>query len=675
MRKMRCTLWSVFILFCTFYSCKKNEPVNIKTPSSPEIEVIEPLFYAEGGLMLEVKINSVPDKQIHTAGLLISEDSLFREVVRRNSFELPLELKSYKYIVKSGLELGKKYYYTYYINYEVSVKETVYKQFTFGKESILKIDSISNRFASVGDTLVIYGDFNDFDIREGGMDDVKLTTYKASSNKVHMLLHETTPIKASSIYIKSTHQKSTTNTSFELIEPKLSEVEEFVRIGDDLIIKGENFSKYPNRNKVYLNNEEVQIKSFSTKNIRIEIPRTIKSASLSLSLKSNNYEKKWATPLKIKPPEIVVSPTEIRALGVYSLEIKNLPKTSIKVYYGAIECPILSNYERADINIVTIQPLIRPYQVKNVKFRLTYLDTELEFPEMSQMLDRWSIEVEKIPFSRMDMTNAAVTINHTAYTIACAKNNEDGSQFSAWKYDRYTKTFTEQVIPIKFARSPNVVSFKNKIYLYAGINGQNFYSYDPATGSLKYLTKYPGLPRLAGTMTVVKGKIYLVTGHNPGPTFFSDTQGDRSMYVYDIELDTWSKSVDFPEDNGIAFYDRRSTSSFAINNTLYVTGGANHTGQVETYAFDTESNTWKTKANIPPVSKISSLSIGDKGYLVYNKFHYYDPTRDIWQELDNNTSPYLFGQSENAVTFILEEDLYFSKGQTLFKIPINKLFP
>lgn len=668
--------FSCLFLFIFFFSCKK-EKQEIQPPSIPQIaqiELLEPNYPTDGGLNLGLKINSVPEP-LSNIGILIARDSTFKDIVLNKNFELPLEVKTYNLNVKSGLELNSSYYYTYFINNKISLAKADLLKFTFGKESKLKIDSISMATRSIGDTLRLYGDFEGFQLKEAGIGNVKLQAYKKSDKVIYMPLTDQTPVGEQEIYLHSTYQKTVFKDKFSLSTAQIIDFPKEVKIGEEVKITGNNFSKYRNANKLFINDEEVAIKSFGINFIQFVIPNTLKSATLHVNLKCNNQNivPKDNAPMRIKRPEVVELPGEIAIGDFLSVTLKDLPKTAVQFFIDGYETEFIhrSDDDRENTSQISWSTFINNYTNKSVQLEVRYLDEKIKLSPSIKIKDPWFIGSNEIPFNSIDMTNPAVVVNNTAYILA--NNGSANGGLSFWKFNKTSGNFTETKVPFA-CENPKMTASKNKIYLYTGNQNGQFYELDPSNNTFKELEKYPGIVRTHGTINWVNNKLYMVTGHNPSPYPFGRTEGDRTMYSYDIANNKWEKSVDFPENEIIGVYDRMRTSSFVIGSRLFVIGGSMHTGQVQTYAFDTDTKRWETKTDLPySFSDKSSLGIADYGFAFLGPLYRYTATRNIWEQIPH-IIPYGHDAS-NSIAFVVDDQLYYSinRYNKLLRVSVNEL--
>lgn len=666
-------LYSILVL-TVFLNCKKEKKELEKpTTNIRGLELLEPQYPWDGGVILGVKVNSVPEP-LSNIGVLIAKDSAFRNIVSYKTLTLPLEVKTYEILVKSGLELDSTYYYTYSLNNQINKTKADILKFSFGKESKLRIDSISQNTRSIGDTLRLYGDFEGFQIKNAGIGNVQLNAYKESDKVVYIPLTDETPAGELEVYLHSTYQKTIFKDKFSLLTPLINDFPKEIRIGDEIMITGTNFSKYKLGNKLFINNEEVEIKSSATDSIRFVMPNTIKSATLQISIKCNNQT---AIPtdnvsMRIKKPQVVEMPSEIAINDFLSITLKDLPKTRLQLFIDKNEVDInqRSDDDRESTSHIYWMAPINNYANKSFQLELRYLDERIKFSPSIKIKDPWYVGSNEMPFSTDYITNPAIVVNNTAYIFG---NKKDGDgEFKLWKFNKSSGDFS--MINIPFAcEFPSLTASEDKVYLYTGNKDGKFYEFNPQTNNFRELAYYPAEIRMHGTINVVKDKVFIVTGHNQGPYPFNRSEGDGTMYAYDIKNNKWEKSIDFPEIEVANVYGRMRTSSFVIGSKLFIVGGALHSGQVKTYSFDTNTNRWETTADLPPTINSSSVAADDYGFIFLNSLYRYEAKNDVWRQVPHIIPP--AHNAANSIAFVLDDQMYYSISgyNKLLKVSMNDL--
>lgn len=131
----------------------------------------------------------------------------------------------------------------------------------------------------------------------------------------------------------------------------------------------------------------------------------------------------------------------------------------------------------------------------------------------------------------------------------------------------------------------------------------------------------------------VGGKGYLFGGYN-GVTFLND------LWCFDPLLNSWSARVSIPS------FGRSGSSSFVINDSVYIIGGKSSSSQAisEVWCYVPGSNTWEQKADLPfgKCWRASATELNGTGYLLFgrdenglflNELYQYVPLTDTWTQL------------------------------------------
>ncbi|MGB9914011.1 MAG: Kelch repeat-containing protein [Candidatus Bathyarchaeales archaeon] len=176
------------------------------------------------------------------------------------------------------------------------------------------------------------------------------------------------------------------------------------------------------------------------------------------------------------------------------------------------------------------------------------------------------------------------------------------------EYNPATNTWTTKT-PMPTARSGFAIAvYKNKIYCIGGTVGDsnNVVSgftganevYDPTTDKWETKTPMP-TPRADLEACVVDGKIYLIGGKAYWGTepFYHELNVTE---VYDPETDTWTTASSMP----IPVF---GYAAAVVDDKIYIMGGArqfqeglaNVTIVSSTQVYDTKSNTWGSRTELP----------------------------------------------------------------------------
>jgi hypothetical protein len=477
---------------------------------------------------------------------------------------------------------------------------------------------------------------------------------KRSDNEVHVVLRENTPIGKQQVSLFTKYQRTVAEEIFELPELKISNVPAIFAVDQDIAIVGENFSNHRYGNKVFINDVEVEVNSYSKSELKITIPNTIQSASLQIKVQANNQTAIAPTKITLIEPEIIEVPDELRIGQPISIKFKNLPNVNIQIALDGISAHIYRRSDQGGYNTILLAGILADYKNRQPKLVLKYLDKEIVLKNEIKILDKWAYLDSQPPFTPSSFYGA-VECNGDTYIAAHARDVYLNFPFRLWKFNSNGTSFDEIEVPY-LTESPLVSAHENVIYLYTGKDTDNFYQYTPATKVWKKLKDYPSINRFGAVMNSVNGKLYMTGGANR--IQFGNTKADNTLYRYDIERNEWTRLQDYPyfisEEHG----NRMHASSLSIDNYFIVVGGAKTTGGVETMAFNTLTNSWERKADFPPVMWTASFVHNGQGIVLKEIFRKYNSNKDTWTNLDQHLLPYAYSTETRATLFKHAEYVY-----------------
>ena len=236
-------------------------------------------------------------------------------------------------------------------------------------------------------------------------------------------------------------------------------------------------------------------------------------------------------------------------------------------------------------------------------------------------------------------------ITHKNYLYLVATHNNNGNKKSLFRYDINLDTWTELASPEYDVYVTRPVAYNNKLYVIGGQSYSTFTKiskvqiYDIETNSWSFGTD---CPRNKGPYEYqpieYKGKIYCFSGSSSGyPSV------PNKMNIYDIENDTW-ETIDTP-------YNLKKYSSSCIDGKIYICDGTTSNYKYDTtlYVYDIEADSWTTG----PMKPMASYGGGSGGGTMLNKFvsvlgdfreniktmsFVYDIKRDKWMRLPDTPS-------------------------------------
>lgn len=187
-----------------------------------------------------------------------------------------------------------------------------------------------------------------------------------------------------------------------------------------------------------------------------------------------------------------------------------------------------------------------------------------------------------------------------------------------------------------------VLANNGKIYAIGGSDGNNpvgtVEEYDPNTDTWTSRANLPSPRAALGASLGSDGKIYVVGGIS-----LSESQ-TNTVYAYDPDTDTWTTRASMPTPRSYLAVTADSAGK------IYAIGGIDFSGQycsgrcVAVEAYDPDTDTWTTKANLPSgISQVGVTTYGNKIYIMGSDFstsnlgvvEEYDTDINTWTTLEN----------------------------------------
>jgi len=231
-------------------------------------------------------------------------------------------------------------------------------------------------------------------------------------------------------------------------------------------------------------------------------------------------------------------------------------------------------------------------------------------------------------------------------------------------------------LPIK-SQSPILRTVNGKLYLIGGYDNaismwNRTYEYDPATDTWTRKSDMPSAREDFGS-AVVDGKIYTFGGLN---TQLADYNYELNVTeIYDPATDTWTTGSDMPEPKWSGdFCESYNKIIYCIGSTDYYSDGpgglldySNIFLKNTTLAYDTQTDTWSYKAQIPVAVAYKEVSeIDGKLYIIggvvnptttnsTNITQVYDISTDTWDIRTSTSHPAVAGTS----TAVYNNKIYY----------------
>ena len=708
----------LLILIFLLFSCSSENDNDSPTTLEPTISTLYATIGTNGGVTLIGSFNS-NENNISEIGFEYALDSLFtvNKVILNSELGSTNEIN---YFLATGIVENVKYYYKAFLqsNSEYYYGDT--KSFISDGSVVPEINSLSNNFGHIADTLEIYGRY---------FHDNNYQTYVAFSNTNAQVIsvNDTIITCKVPIYINNIindihvriDNRSDTYSSFTLFEPTIESIEPNIAvIGDTISINGTHYDLVNSRNTILFGNVEASVIESHREVLKVIIPTNIESPSENISLNAQLQDVTYSSNFTLASPEITnITPLSATFRDELTITGNNFDFeiSRDKVYFGNIEATITyadrntlkvlvpddlessseqikveaqlqefiyeenfqlippeisfvpqDVYANQDItiqgaffhpiedqNIVTIEDLqvyidsgdvenlnttipLGPFPRRKAVVKVQVLDIIVEYEIELNIIDKWVMVSNNLPFRFNRSINNAVVANNQAYVIAPSTDIMDNT-FYLWELNISNFSWEQYSIPFTMKSSAVAVSNNEKFYLYNAQNDSGFWEYDPITQQWSQLSSYPGERRDYPTHFSINDEIYIGMGVDSEPYTYIK-YGD--FYKYSPSTDTWAQIAEFTYHN---YFRRTETSTFTLNNIAYVGNGASNTGMFDYWSYHPNTNEWIRIADFNDArNHTASFVLNGFGYVTAGGFTYnrkdcwkYDPTLDTWTQLED----------------------------------------
>ena len=347
-------LFTILVLSSILISCSSNDEESEPRIMEPEVLTINATIGANGGVNLFGSYDS-NGNTISEIGFEYSLDSLFNNRIVLNS-----ELDSnneIEYFLANGIEENTKYFYKAFAkSSEVSFYGDI-KSFISDGNVAPEINSISNNFGHLADTLEIYGKYFKDDNYPTLVDFSNINGQIISLNDTIIKCKVPTNINnvINDVRVKIDN-RADSYSSFTLFEPTIETINPIVGvIGDTLSINGNHFDIVNSRNKVFFGNIQSTVIESNRENINIIVPENIESPTELIRLNAQLQDVTYNTSFQLSTPEInSISPLNATFRDEITITGNNFDFeiSRNKVYFGNIEATI--TYADKNTLIVTV---------------------------------------------------------------------------------------------------------------------------------------------------------------------------------------------------------------------------------------------------------------------------------------------------------------------------------
>jgi N-acetylneuraminic acid mutarotase len=627
-------LLTISILLSFFISCNSDDENNPET-SMPEVFTLNAMIGTNGGVNLSGNYIS-NGHIISEQGFEYSVDSLFNNRVILNSESN--SNNDIEFFLVNGIEEGVKYFYKAFV-------KTSGEQFYGNTKSFIsdggvrpEIHSISDDFGHIADTLEIYGKYFKDDHHQTFLDFSEINGEIIALNDTIIKCKVPTSINnvINNIRVRINNREGT-YSSFTLLEPQITSISPLnATFGDELTITGDHFDFEMSRNKVYFGNIEADITYADKNTLIVIVPNNLESSSEPIKVIAQLQEVVFGDNFQLIPPEINFVPHEVYAHQDITIQ-------------GAFFHPILNRntitIENIEVNVTsgdtenlnTKIPL-GPFPRRKAIVKIQLLDLIVEYEIELNILDKWVMVSDNLPFRFYRSVNNAIVAQNQAFVIAPSLDIFDDTHY-LWKFNPVDFSWEQSTIPFTMKGSAVSVSNGNKVYVYNAENNNGFWEYNPMTQQWNQLTAYPGSRRDYPTHFSINGDIYIGMGADFEP-YTSIKYGD--FYKYSPTTNSWSQIADFTYQN---YFLRTETSTFTINNIAYVGNGATNTGMVDYWSYHPNTDEWIRIANFNDSRRYTaSFELNGYGYVTGGRptggsntkdCWRYEPLLDSWKQMDD----------------------------------------
>ena len=344
---------ALFIIAFILFSCSSDKEEITPEIREPEVQTYNALIGDKGGVHLSGAYVS-NDNEITEAGFEYSPDSTY--TTKNRLIAEPSSDEELEYFLSSGIDKDVKYYYRAFVR---TLNKSFYgdsNHFISDGSVVPEIDSLSQDFGHIADTLTIFGNyFRDpnkptyvsFNSRNAELismnDSIIEVTVPSNINQV---------INDISVRIEN---RADTYSSFSLFAPVIDNLDPIIAaIGDTITIEGNHFDIANSRNRVYFGGSQASVINSDRKLLKVIVPGTIQNISETIKLNAQLQDAVYPNNFQLAAPEITsISPLNATFRDEVTISGNNFDHelSRNKVYFGNIEATITY----ADKNTLKVQ--------------------------------------------------------------------------------------------------------------------------------------------------------------------------------------------------------------------------------------------------------------------------------------------------------------------------------
>lgn len=620
------------LLFLT--QCTEND---VLERSYPTIETHKVTSISENGVNFNATISNINQYDIIEYGFVWSIRT-FPDINISDKKIITSNLSSGNFSanITTTLVNGKKYYVRSYVktnNYLVYGNQKEFQ--SIGSNAAL-IHTLEPNTGVWGDTIQIKGENFSY-IKENNnvtFKDKLATVIKSNDSIITTLVPEGLDSKEVTVGIEIANKESQAAAKFIIKSPTITAITPLTAtFGEEITITGSNFGIKPEYNKVYFGNILGTVVSSDKNSIKVTIPNDLELSTTPLKVQSNAIEVTSNQSFNLKKPVITYVDDNIKASTeiIIKADFFNPIKEKNKILFDNVEGEVISIENK---NIKVKVPL-GPYSKREFKIKLQVADVVSEYSKEVKIIDQWILVSDNLPFRYFGHSNYYLSANNEIYLVARPKHYSENDNY-LWKLNPNDFSWEKIDIPNNIQIN-NFISDGTNLYFYDGSNN-NFWEYNLTTNQWIQKQNFPGDKRGGAAQFVINNEIYLGLGsYKVNYT----TYYPADFYKYNTSSNSWIKIVDFPQH----LSSRRSGVSFVINDIAYIGNTAYHTGMNDFWSYNSITNSWARIANFPDARKSSSsFALNNFGYITGGgrvgssngkSCWQYDPNADTWKKMED----------------------------------------
>lgn len=628
----------IYILLLLIIACQSDNET-IKEEVKLNLQISIPQL---GGVTLKANYTGLNQEDITESGFLISSEPIPNF---KNSFVVNGKIISdhFENTINTDLVYNQEYYIRAFL--KVGIDEIYYSE--------------EQSFVSLGSTPPVINDISRAHILDTVTISGKYFTNKTNYIKVQFGSETSKVIESNDTIIKcivpesikhfdspievKIYEKKVTHNGFSLFEPEITSVSSLnATFREELIIRGDHFDFEKSRNKVYFGNIQSTITYSDRNTLKIVVPDDLESSSEKIKVVAQLQETFNSESFQLIPPQISFVTKDVNVnqdiiiQGAYFHPLVN----KNKIFFESAVANLISGDTQ---NLNTKVPL-GPFPRRKAVVKIQLLDLIVEYEIELNILDKWVMVSDNLPFRFRRGPKNAVVVNNVAYVLAREKDNYSDDSVYFWKLNNLDFTWerVNTIVPNHGTFASGILETNgNEIFYYTSNSSNEFWKYSIESNAWSKLSDFPGARRDYPAHFSIGNDIYIGIGTDILPY---TPISYKDFYKYNTLTDEWDQISDLPFDIW-GGHRRTGMASFVINNKAYLAGGASNTGDKDAWSYKPNLDLWEQIADFPIANNESvGFQINGLGYVVgggyiggsrLDKSWVYSPNNNIWEESDS----------------------------------------